>query len=72
MSEVLIKRIMALSGPMPDLEAHRNYLRTLPAPSLSARLSALEQESNRHEKKRTVESTSGLNSTDSAATEIGG
>ena len=50
MSEVLVKRIMSLCGPMPNPEAHKNYLRSLSAAALSTRLFTLEQQSPKHEK----------------------
>jgi len=55
MTEIIIRKIMVLSGPMPDPDAHRNYLRQLTLPALNARLFTLEQQSQKyisHEKIR--------------------
>jgi hypothetical protein len=43
----LIQLIIALSGPMPDPEAHGRYLRTLSLADLQARAQALRQEAER-------------------------
>ena len=39
----IINRIMHLSGPMPDAEAHRRYLRTLTQQQLLEREKALQE-----------------------------
>ena len=36
----LVEQILEASGPMPDAEAHRRYLRSLTTPQLHARLAA--------------------------------
>ena len=48
--DALINRILELSGPMPDAEAHRRYLRTLTAPQLAARAKALGENPSRAER----------------------
>ena len=39
----LVEQILEASGPMPDAEAHRRYLRSLTTPQLHARLAALRE-----------------------------
>jgi hypothetical protein len=40
----LVKRILELSGPMPDATAHQRWLETLTPVRLHARLAALEND----------------------------
>lgn len=42
-----IQEILRLAGEMPDPEAHRRYLETLPPGSLNARLATLRAEVGR-------------------------
>jgi hypothetical protein len=42
--QATIERILALSGPMPDVQRHRHYLEGLELPALQARAAALQAE----------------------------
>ncbi len=46
--EALIELAAKLSGPMPDLEAHKRYLRTLSRGALEDRVTVLRKEEHFH------------------------
>lgn len=45
--DTLINRILELAGDMPDVAAHRRYLKSLSEPVLQARLKLLQADQNK-------------------------